>query len=168
MLHGNAPALSEAFVNENFDFFRRTLFGAQELEPRWRRCVRATDRNLGEVLGQVYVARAFPRSSKQRVLQLVQDLQRVLAQDIEEATWMSPATKKQAQEKLRATLNKIGYPDKWRGFFSGPVGPPWFLLCPQHATPLDRKSSPLNFRPSRIPHASLWLQKQKQTGAARG
>src|SRR2546429_4931583 len=51
MLHGNAPALSEAFVNENFDFFRRTLFGAQELEPRWRRCVRATDRNLGEVLG---------------------------------------------------------------------------------------------------------------------
>jgi putative endopeptidase len=151
MLHGNAPALSEAFVNENFDFFGRTLFGAQELEPRWRRCVRATDRDLGEALGQVYVGRAFPQSSKQRVLQLVGDLQRVLAQDIEDATWMTPATKKQAQEKLRATLNKIGYPDKWRDYSSVSIGPASYLLDRQHAaafefqrwvnkigTPLDR------------------------------
>ena len=137
MLHGNAPALSEAFVNENFDFFRRTLFGAQELEPRWRRCVRATDRNLGEALGQVYVARAFPPSSKQHALQLVQDLQRVLAQDIEEATWMSPATKKQAQEKLRATLNKIGYPDKWRDYSGVSVEPSSYLLDRQHATAFE-------------------------------
>ena len=151
MLHGNAPALSEAFVNENFDFFGRTLFGAQELEPRWRRCVRATDRDLGEALGQVYVGRAFPPSSKQRVLQLVADLQRVLAQDIEDATWMTGATKKQAQEKLRATLNKIGYPDKWRDYSSVAVGPASYLLDRQHVaafefqrwvnkigTPLDR------------------------------
>ena len=137
MLHGNAPALSEAFVKENFDFFRRTLFGAQELEPRWRRCVRATDRNLGEALGQVYVARAFPASSKQRVLQLVQDLQRVLAKDIEDATWMTPATKKQAQEKLRATLNKIGYPDKWRDYSSVSVEPASYLVDRHHATAFE-------------------------------
>ena len=134
MLHGNAPALNEAFVNENFDFFAHTLFGAQELQPRWRRCVRATDGNLGEVLGQVYVARAFPASSKQRVLQLVQDLQKVLAQDIEDATWMTPATKKQAQEKLHATLNKIGYPDKWRDYSSVSVEPSSYLVDRQHTT----------------------------------
>ena len=134
MLHGNVPALSEAFVDENFDFFRRTLFGAQELEPRWRRCVRATDRDLGEALGQVYVARAFPPSSKERVLQLVEDLRRVLAQDIEDAAWMTPATKKQAQEKLRATLNKIGYPDKWRDYSSLSVGPSSYLLDRKQTT----------------------------------
>jgi putative endopeptidase len=151
MLHGSAPALSEAFVNENFDFFNRTLFGAQELQPRWRRCVRATDSRLGEALGQVYVERAFPASSKQRVLQLVQDLQIVLAKDIEDAAWMTPATKKQAQEKLHATLNKIGYPDKWRDYSSVSVEPSNYLLSRQHTsafefqrwvnkvgTPLDR------------------------------
>jgi len=151
MLHGNAPALNEAFVRENFDFFSRTLFGAQEQQPRWRRCVRATDGNLGEALGQVYVAQAFPASSKQRVLQLVQDLQKVLAQDIEDAVWMTPATKKQAQEKLHATLNKIGYPDKWRDYSALSVAPSSYLLDRQRtagfefqrqvnkiATPLDR------------------------------
>ena len=151
MLHGNAPGLSEAFVKEDFDFFSHTLFGAQELQPRWRRCVRGTDRNLGEALGQVYVERAFPASSKQRVLQMVQDLQKVLGQDIEDASWMTPATKKQAQEKLRATLNKIGYPDKWRDYSSVSIGRSSYLLNRQHTaafefqrwvnkigTPLDR------------------------------
>ena len=151
MLHGNAPALSEPFVNENFDFFNHTLLGAQEQQPRWRRCVRVTDNNLGEALGQVYVARAFPPSSKQRVLQLVQDLQTVLAKDIDDATWMTPETKKQAHEKLHATLNKIGYPDKWRDYSGVSVVPSNYLLDRQHTagfefqrwvnkigTPLDR------------------------------
>jgi putative endopeptidase len=151
MLHGNASTLSEAFVNENFDFFYRTLFGAKEPEPRWRRCVRATDDVLGEALGQVYVEQAFSASSKQRVLQLVQNLQTVLAQDIEDATWMTSATKKQAHEKLAATLNKIGYPDKWRDYSSVSIGPSNYLLNRQHSagfefqrwvnkisTPLDR------------------------------
>ena len=151
MLHGSAPSLSDAFVNENFDFFSRTLFGAQELQPRWRRCVRATDGILGEALGQVYVARAFPASSKQRVLQLVQDLQKVLSQDIDDAAWMTPATKKQAQEKLHATVNKIGYPDKWRDYSGVSIEPSSYLVDRQHTagfefqrwvnkigTPLDR------------------------------
>jgi endothelin-converting enzyme/putative endopeptidase len=151
MLHGNAPALSEAFVNEHFDFFAHTLYGAQELVPRWRRCVRATDGNLGEALGEVYVEQAFSSSSKQRVLQLVRDLQNVLSKDIQEATWMSPETKKQAQAKLEATLNKIGYPDKWRDYANVSIGSSSYLLDRQNAvhfeferwvykigTPLDR------------------------------
>lgn len=150
MLHGNAPALSDAFVAENFDF-ARVLTGAKELQPRWRRCVRATDDGLGEALGQVYVERAFPPSSKQRVLQLVQDLQDVLSKDIDAADWMTPETKKQAQQKLHATLNKIGYPDKWRDYSSLSISRSSNLLNRQRAasfeferwvnkidTPLDR------------------------------
>lgn len=137
MLHGSAPALNEAFVREDFDFFRHTLFGAQELQPRWRRCVRATDGNLGEALGQVYVERAFPSSSKQRVLKLVQDLQTVLSKDIDAADWMTSETKKQAQEKLRATLNKIGYPDRWRDYSSVSIGRSSYLLDRQHTTAFE-------------------------------
>jgi len=116
MLHGNAPSLSDDFVNENFDFYGRTLTGAKELQPRWRRCTRAADASLGEALGQVYVNRAFPPESKQRVKQMVDDIQAALSQDINAADWMAPETKKQAQEKLRATLDKIGYPDHWRDY----------------------------------------------------
>lgn len=137
MLHGNAPTLSDAFERENFDFFRHTLFGAQELLPRWRRCVRATDVNLGEALGQVYVERAFPSTSKQRVLQMVQDLQLALLKDIDSADWMTPETKKQAQQKLHATLNKIGYPDKWRDYSSVSISRSSYLTNRQHTTAFE-------------------------------
>src|SRR6202521_4428269 len=134
MLHGNANSLSDAFVEEDFDFFSRTLFGAKQMLPRWRRCVRNVDGNLGEALGQVYVNRAFPPSSKQRVLQLVQDVQAALSKDIEAADWMAPETKKQAQEKLHATLNKIGFPDQWRDYSSVAIGRESYLLNRQHTT----------------------------------
>ncbi|MGB7844964.1 MAG: M13 family metallopeptidase [Candidatus Acidiferrum sp.] len=137
MLHGNAGALSEPFVNENFDFFAHTLYGAQQLQPRWRRCVRATDGNLGEALGQVYVDRAFPSSSKDRVLKMVQDLETALSKDIDAADWMTPETKKQAQVKLRATLNKIGYPDSWRDYSSVSIGRANYLLNRQHTTAFE-------------------------------
>jgi putative endopeptidase len=137
MLHGNAPSLSEPFVDENFDFFTHTLFGAQKLQPRWRRCVRNVDGNLGEALGQVYVSRAFPPSSKQRVLQLVNDIESALAKDIEAAVWMSPETKKQAQQKLHATLNKIGYPDKWRDYSGVTTGRASYMHNRQHATAFE-------------------------------
>jgi putative endopeptidase len=137
MLHGSASSLSEPFVQEDFDFFRRTLFGAKEMLPRWRRCVRSVDGNLGEALGQVYVNRAFPPSSKQRVLQLVKDIQTALSKDIEAADWMAPETKKQAQEKLHATLNKIGFPDQWRDYSSVAVGRGSTLLNRQHATAFE-------------------------------
>jgi endothelin-converting enzyme/putative endopeptidase len=122
MLHGNANGLSEAFVKENFDFYGRTLEGAQEMEPRWRRCVRAVDGNLGEALGEVYVKRAFPAENKERVLQIVKDIEAALGKDIEAADWMAPETKKQAQLKLNAVLNKIGYPDQWRDYSAVTIG----------------------------------------------
>jgi putative endopeptidase len=105
---GSVPALSDAFVQESFGFFGGTLVGAKQIQARWRRCVNATDFTLGEALGQAYVARAFPPENKARVLKLVQDLNDSLAKDIDSLDWMSPETKKQAQQKRQATLNKIG------------------------------------------------------------
>jgi len=137
MLHGNAIALSEGFVKENFDFYGRTLYGAQEIQPRWRRCVRNVDGNLGEALGEVYVKRAFPGESKERVLRLVKDIEAALAKDIEAADWMAPETKKQAQLKLDGVLNKIGYPDSWRDYSSVAVGRTSFLQNRQHAAAFE-------------------------------
>lgn len=137
MLHGNADMLSDAFVNENFDFFTRTLSGAQQLEPRWRRCMRRVDANLGEALGQVYVDRAFPASSKQRVQQMVKNIEAALSEDIEAADWMAPDTKKQAELKLNATLNKIGYPDQWRDYSTITIGRANYLLDGQHAASFE-------------------------------
>jgi endothelin-converting enzyme/putative endopeptidase len=121
-LHGSAPALSTAFVNEDFAFYGRTLHGVEQLEPRWRRCVRSVDENLGEALGQVYVERAFPPESKRRAVELVEDIEATLAKDIAAQDWMAPATRNQALEKLHATMNKIGYPDKWRDYSSVDIG----------------------------------------------
>jgi len=115
-LHGHAPLLSSAFVQENFDFFARTLSGSKKLLPRWRRCVNIADRDLGEALGAAYVERAFPPESKRRVDQLVSDLRASLATGIDGLDWMAPATKKAAQEKLGAILQKIGYPGTWRDY----------------------------------------------------
>src|SRR5262249_24436684 len=82
-LHGEAPLLSSSFVDENFDFFGRTLSGSKKLLPRWRRCVNLADRDLGEALGAAYVERAFPPESKRRVDQLVSDLRASLATGIQ-------------------------------------------------------------------------------------
>ena len=118
VMNGSASALNHAMVEESFDFFGRTLLGAKEIQARWRRCVNSTDFTLGEALGQAYVARAFPPENKQRVLALVQDLTNALGKDIDSLDWMSEETKKQAQEKKGATLDKIGYPDHWRDYSS--------------------------------------------------
>jgi endothelin-converting enzyme/putative endopeptidase len=132
-LHGSAGALSTAFENESFAFYGHTLFGVEKLEPRWRRCVRSVDGNLGEAFGQVYVARAFPPESKQRALRMVDDIEAALAQDIAAQDWMAPATRRQALAKLHATLNKIGYPDKWRDYSSLQVGRSSHLANRQNA-----------------------------------
>ena len=133
-LHGSAGSLSTAFVNENFAFFGRTLLGVEQLQPRWRRCVRSVDGNLGEALGEVYVARAFPPQSKQRAVKLVEDIESALAKDIGAQDWMAPETKRQATEKLHATLNKIGYPDQWRDYSSVEIGRASHLVNRQNAT----------------------------------
>ena len=110
--------LPKAFVDENFDFYGKTLRGAKELRPRWKRCVQYTDNDLGEALGQAYVAETFPPEAKAHTLQMVHELEAALKQDITELSWMTPETKKQALEKLSRIDNKIGYPDKWRDYSS--------------------------------------------------
>jgi len=118
LIHGSATYLSSAFVDENFNFYGHTLAGTEKLQPRWRRCVRAADRDLGEVLGQAYVARAFPPASKQRVVDLVHDVEAALDQDIKSLDWMSQGTKEQAEKKLKGIEDKIGYPNQWRDYSS--------------------------------------------------
>ncbi len=116
LVHSQADMLPTAFVNENFDFYGKTLTGAKEIRPRWKRCVAATDGDLGEALGQKYVDQTFGVEGKQRTLKMVQAIEKALAADIDQITWMTPATKKQALIKLHAVTNKIGYPDKWRDY----------------------------------------------------
>jgi endothelin-converting enzyme/putative endopeptidase len=137
MLHGSANTLSQAFVNENFDFFGHTLLGTEKLQPRWRRCVGAVDALLGEALGQVYVARAFPPESKARVLQMVRDIETEMSKDIQAQNWMAAETKKRAIEKLNAVVNKIGYPDRWRDYSSVRIGRTSYLADRQAATTFE-------------------------------
>lgn len=116
VVHGTAPFLPQAFVDENFDFFGRKLTGAQELKARWKRCVQAADADLGFALGQPFVEETFGAEGKQRTLQMVQELEKALGQDIQAVTWMTPPTKQQAENKLAHIANKIGYPDRWRDY----------------------------------------------------
>ena len=114
----NADLLSSAFVNENFDFYSRTLNGTKELRPRWKRCVELTDRSFGEALGQKYVEKAFGEQAKVKTRELVSIIEKEMKADIDSLTWMSDTTKQQAFAKLQNVTNKIGYPDKWRDYSS--------------------------------------------------
>src|SRR5690242_5416405 len=99
-VHAFSPMLPSAFVNENFNFYGKTLQGAKERQPRWKRCVRYTDRNLGEALGQAYVDRTFGVEGKTRTLTMVHDIENSMQKDIEQLDWMTPETKQRALEKL--------------------------------------------------------------------
>jgi putative endopeptidase len=134
VVHRSAPYLTKAMVDENFDFFARTLAGAQEQQPRWRRCVRAADRDLGEALGQAYVDRAFPPASKARTIQMVHDIETALNSDIESLSWMSAETKKQAVVKLKGIEDKIGYPSHWRDYSAVKITRDSYLNNDEQAT----------------------------------
>jgi endothelin-converting enzyme/putative endopeptidase len=116
LVHATAAYLSQPFVDENFAFFGKTLGGAQQLQPRWQRCVEATDRAMGEALGRQFVAANFDSAAKVRTLELVGEVEAAMARDITSLTWMSAETKKRAHDKLAAIANKIGYPDIWRDY----------------------------------------------------
>ncbi len=116
VIHSTAGGLSSKFVDENFNFSGRVLQGTKENLPRWKRCVAATDRALGEALGEVYVKKAFPPEAKARALTMVKNLEAALKDDLGTLPWMSDATRKQALLKLDTFINKIGYPDKWRDY----------------------------------------------------
>ncbi len=118
VVHSHAPVLPAAFVNENFNFFSKTLQGTKELPPRWKRCVRMASADLGEAIGQKYVEATFGSGSKERMLKMVNALEASLGEDIQTLSWMGDETKKRAIEKLHAITNRIGYPDKWRDYSS--------------------------------------------------
>jgi predicted metalloendopeptidase len=111
-----APLLSQPFVEEEFNFQGKYLSGAKEIQPRWKRCVQLTDRSLGEALGQPYVQETFGADGKARMLKMVNALEAALGDDIQGLDWMTPDTKKQAEKKLQAISNKIGYPNNWRDY----------------------------------------------------
>ena len=117
LLDGAAPWLSQPFVDANFKM-QQALTGQSEIKPRWKRCVSSTDNALGEALGQRYVEQTFGADGKQRMLKMVDALEKSLDQDIRNLPWMTEATKKQAKVKLDAIRNKIGYPDVWRDYSS--------------------------------------------------
>jgi putative endopeptidase len=118
LLRDAAEALSAPFVNENFNFYSKFLNGTKEMQPRWRRCVVATDQNLGDALGEAYVKKAFPPEAKARMKELVNNLIVALREDIPTLEWMSEPTRQAAIAKLNAFRVKIGYPDRWRDYSS--------------------------------------------------
>jgi endothelin-converting enzyme/putative endopeptidase len=122
-LTASAGRLSKPFDEENFDFYGRTLSGTKEQKPRWKRCVSATDAELGEALGRKFVEKTFGEQGKARTLEMVGEIEKQMANDINSLTWMSPQTKKEALVKLHAVANKIGYPEKWRDYSSVNVIP---------------------------------------------
>jgi putative endopeptidase len=118
LLHSEVPVLPTAFLKENFDFYGKTLTGAQQMRPRWKRCVDYTDNQLGEALGKKFVEKTFGAQGKERTLKMVSEIEKALGQNIQNLPWMTPATKKEALIKLHAITNKIGYPEKWRDYSS--------------------------------------------------
>jgi putative endopeptidase len=117
VLNATAPWLSKPYVDANFKL-RQALTGQAENQARWKRCVDATDEALGEALGEKYVDVTFGAEGKARMLKMVDALEKSLDQDIQQLSWMSDETKKQAKVKLDAIRNKIGYPDVWRDYSS--------------------------------------------------
>jgi len=118
VIHSTAAMLPKTFDDENFNFFGKTLTGATEQRARWKRCADATDGDLGEALGKIYVQRTFGPEGKARTLEMVKNIEAAMSTDIQQIDWMSPETKKAAEAKLRDVANKIGYPDKWRDYSS--------------------------------------------------
>ncbi len=116
LINQAANYLSDDFVNQNFDFYDKTMSGKKELQPRWKRSVSTVDDALGEAVGQMYVEQYFPAQAKQQMVDLVGNLQTSLGQRIQGLTWMSDETKKKAQEKLATFHVKVGYPDKWKDY----------------------------------------------------
>jgi putative endopeptidase len=115
-----SPMLTQAFVDEDFSW-RKRLTGATELLPRWKRCVGATDGDLGDLLGREYVRGRFTPQARERALAMVKHLEAALNERIGTLTWMSDTTQRAARVKLDAFAEKIGYPDKWKDYAGVPI-----------------------------------------------
>jgi putative endopeptidase len=116
LVNAASPTLSSKFVEENFNFNGKYLNGVQEMQPRWKRCVGATDRALGEALGPLYVQKTFTPQARARAQEMVKNLVAALREDLSTLSWMSDQTRQRAIAKLDAFIRKIGYPDRWRSY----------------------------------------------------
>ena len=116
LINSMAAYLGKEFVDQNFDFYYRTLSGQEKMEPRWKLVLDVTSGSLGEAIGQLFVKKYFPPIAKQRMTDLIMNLKKSLRQRIENLTWMGPDTKKEALAKLDKMGVKVGYPDKWRDY----------------------------------------------------
>jgi putative endopeptidase len=120
---GQTGALSDEFYTASWEFFSHQMAGAQEETPRWKRAMSVPNSLLGEAVGEMYVKKYFPESSKQKMVALVENLRTALGQHIDELEWMGEETKAKAQEKLAAFTVKIGYPDKWKDYSTLAIDP---------------------------------------------
>jgi putative endopeptidase len=127
LAQAESPYLSSAFVGADFDFYRKYLRGVETMQPRWKRCVRYVDDDLGEALGQVFVKKTFTPDVKARAVAVTQQIEKAMENEIRQLDWMGPGTKQQALAKLRLIANKIGYPDKWRDYSALSIAPADFL-----------------------------------------
>jgi putative endopeptidase len=138
VLRAAAPWLSQPFVEADFKM-RQALTGQKEIQDRWKRCIELVDGSLGEALGQRYVELTFGADGKQRMLKMVDALEKSLNEDIQGLDWMSPETKKQANVKLQAIRNKIGYPDQYRDYSAVVIKPGDLLGNVERATEFESK-----------------------------
>jgi putative endopeptidase len=118
LVNAEAPYLSSPFLTADFDFYRKYLRGVEQMPPRWKRCVRVVDSDLGEALGQVFAAKTFAPETKARALAMTKAVEAAMEDEIKQLPWMGEETRKRAVEKLHGVVNKIGYPDKWRDYSS--------------------------------------------------
>ncbi|MBK5257875.1 MAG: M13 family metallopeptidase [Vicinamibacteria bacterium] len=139
--HSRAPYLSQAFVDADFDFYRKTLRGVSQDQPRWKKCVGLVDRNLGEALGQVFVDKTFSAQTKAKTLEMTRYVEEAMADEIGKLDWMSDETKKKAMEKLGTIVNKVGYPDRWRDYTALTVNRRDFMGNVRRATVFESKRS---------------------------
>ncbi|MBU0941015.1 MAG: peptidase M13 [Bacteroidetes bacterium] len=137
--HGTATSLNTALENENFNFYGTTLRGTEKQRPLWRRGVETVNKNLGEIVGKVYVEKHFSPEAKEKVSLLVKNLLKAYEESIKNLDWMSPETKKQALNKVSKFTVKIGYPDKWRDYSSLKISKNDYFGNQQRATAFEYK-----------------------------
>lgn len=123
ILSGACGSVSDAFYEASFDFFSRQMSGIKEQKPRWKRAMQAPNSILGEAVGEMYVEKYFPEKDKQKMLEIVRNIQKSLSEHVASLDWMSDITKQKAQEKLSSFIVKIGYPDKWKDYSTLTIDP---------------------------------------------
>ncbi|MEJ1966220.1 MAG: M13 family metallopeptidase [Gammaproteobacteria bacterium] len=139
LIDANADYLASPFAKEHFAFFLKYLRGAEEEQPRWKKCVARVDRDLGDALGREFVARTFPATLKEKTVTMTRQIEAAMKARIEQLDWMSPQTKTQAIAKLEKMRNKVGYPDIWRDYSSLNIGRADFYENVSRATRFETK-----------------------------